>query len=640
MATASTSSSRRPRRKAPGRRPTALALKGGDPMLALRESERRFAVFMKNTPAAAWMKDDQSRYVFVNEAFARIHGSTVAEILGKRDSQVWPRDVVRQMRAHDRQVRRTGRPLQAVEKVRGRDGRDRLVWAIKFPFRDAAGRRFVGGQAVDVTERHRVEESLRDTEAELRRVTSSISDYLWSVELDERGRDVQRYFSPVVKDVTGRPAEFFRSGRHRWLSIIHPDDRVRLLELSRRIRSAHLRKVETVYRIFRPDGAVRWLRDCVVIRRLPNGHMRFDGVVSDITERKQAEDALRNAETELHRVTGSISDYLWSVELDERGRDVRRFFSPVIESITGRPPEFYLPGPHRWLGTVHPEDRDRVWKSARHLRTGRIRKLEDEYRILHTDGSVRWVRNSVVSRRLPDGHRRIDGIVSDITARKQAEAALRGLPARILAAQEAERHRIAGELHDGVGQTLSAAKFRLHAAEAALPAASPGASSLHRAGELALLALRDVRRITRNLRPSELDDLGLLPALHSFVDEFRDRTRLRVDFSVRGSLNDLPADLSLAVFRVVQEGLGNIEKHAKAARAHLQLSRTARQLRLRLSDDGRGFRTRRRNHHHGLGLVHMRERATALGGTLVVESVPRRGTRVLASWPFSREQKD
>ncbi len=365
--------------------------------------------------------------------------------------------------------------------------------------------RLIAALEGELAERHRIEQSLRSTEAELRRVTGSISDYLWSIELDERGRDVRRYYSPVVKDVTGRPAEFFQTGRRQWLSIIHPDDRERLLELSNRIRAARLQKVETVYRIFRPDGTVRWLRDCVVIRHLSNGHRQFDGVVSDITERKEAEDALR------------------------------------------------------------------------------------------------------------------------------------GLPARILAAQEAERHRIAGELHDGVGQTLSAAKFRLHAAEAALPATLPGAPNLRRARELAALALRDVRRITRNLRPSELDDLGLLPALRALVDEFRDRTRLRVEFSVHGSLNDISANLSLAVFRVVQEGLANIEKHAAAGRVRLHLSRIERHLRLRLADDGRGFKMHRRNHHHGLGLVHMRERATALGGALTVESAPRRGTRVVANWPLPRE---
>jgi signal transduction histidine kinase/DNA-binding response OmpR family regulator len=231
-------------------------------------------------------------------------------------------------------------------------------------------------------------------------------------------------------------------------------------------------------------------------------------------------------------------------------------------------------------------------------------------------------------------------VEAELAERKRAESTLRELPARTLAAQEAERRRIASELHDSVSQILSSAKFRLHAGESALSAPVARRHRQFRRGrELLDLALKEIRRITRNLRPSELDDLGLVPALGTLLDEFKDRTGLRVSFRAPRSMSRIPPAVGLAAYRIVQEALANIERHAHARAVCIRLAGTARGLKLHIADDGRGIQPRRLRSRArggtGLGLVHMRERAAALGGSVHMETTLRKGTRITVDLPFA-----
>ncbi len=155
------------------------------------------------------------------------------------------------------------------------------------------------------------------------------------------------------------------------------------------------------------------------------GFIIFGIVISRfVARRRVATEALLKTEAELRRVLDAVSDYLWSGRVDTAGNFSYSYYSPVVEKVTGRPAEFYMEGPERWLSTVHPEDRDRMSAAASRLLSGRTPQDEEEYRILLPDGSVRWVRDSVRATHLADGSIRLDGVVSDITGRKKAEEEL------------------------------------------------------------------------------------------------------------------------------------------------------------------------------------------------------------------------
>ena len=224
------------------------------------------------------------------------------------------------------------------------------------------------------------------------------------------------------------------------------------------------------------------------------------------------------------------------------------------------------------------------------------------------------------------------------------EAKLRELPRLILQAQESERRRVARELHDSVNQLLSSVKFRIQSLEARIP--QPDDGLLHDEAEKtrALLdkAMREVRRISRNLRPSELDDLGLAAAVRSLCEEFAERTRVEVVPALEVP-HECPKEFELPLYRIVQEALNNVEKHAYARRVQVEVSACHGRLRASIRDDGAGFDPRTspgpgaRGSGTRMGLVDMRERAAFVGGEFRLQSAPGQGTEIRVLVPLPGE---
>lgn len=205
--------------------------------------------------------------------------------------------------------------------------------------------------------------------------------------------------------------------------------------------------------------------------------------------------------------------------------------------------------------------------------------------------------------------------------RRQLEtrtAQLEELTRLLLRAQEDERGRIARELHDEAGQILTAVKIELDL------------DGRKEASEMVARALDQVRNLSNLLRPTVLDDLGLAPALRGLVDDFGRRTRLGVELSGEEGLPGFAPELQVVIYRVVQEGLTNVARHAGASRAWVALEAHAGEVRVRVQDDGRGVAGALVPH---LGLLGMRERVTALGGSLTVTNRPGEGLCVEAVLP-------
>jgi PAS domain S-box-containing protein len=231
------------------------------------------------------------------------------------------------------------------------------------------------------------------------------------------------------------------------------------------------------------------------------------------------------------------------------------------------------------------------------------------------------------------------GVVRDLTEAKRTEEELRTVSRRIIEAQEAERQRVARELHDGVNQILASAKMRLRSVEEGVAAQFPAAREiLVRCGRLLVQALEENRRIAHDLRPTDLDQLGLTSACRNFCKEFQARTGLAVKCQIGRQIQRLPPDVELNLFRIIQESLTNVEHHAHARSVHLSLAVQDGELVLRIRDDGRGFNPGRprisKGKRPGIGLTNIRERAASLAGTCAVKSAPKRGTTIRVMVPF------
>lgn len=205
---------------------------------------------------------------------------------------------------------------------------------------------------------------------------------------------------------------------------------------------------------------------------------------------------------------------------------------------------------------------------------------------------------------------------------------LRLLPGQILRAQEEERRRIARELHDEAAQSITSLLVRLRLLE---QAQTPEAAQqrVRELRELTMRALEDVRRIAIELRPSVLDDLGLVDALHAHVDGLNKTGGPRVGITTDGFEGRLPPEVELALYRVAQEALTNVRRHARAPAAWVRLRRDGGAVILEVRDDGAGFDPRRIG-PSGLGLAGMAERMALIGGDLTVRSAPGEGTVVIA----------
>ena len=232
----------------------------------------------------------------------------------------------------------------------------------------------------------------------------------------------------------------------------------------------------------------------------------------------------------------------------------------------------------------------------------------------------------------------------DVTERSRAEAEwqrytehLQALSRQLIAAQETERRRIAGQLHDETGQALTALKMNLQALQSNA-SAPPDATVLEESLSIVEETLQQVRDLALDLRPSMLDDLGLIPALRWYVDRLAQRTGLVIDFRADRPRMPLSGESKTACFRVAQEVLTNVARHAQARKVAVELHCDPTAVELFVRDDGIGFDVdaARRGALGGnsLGILSIQERVSSLGGQLEIRSALSRGTEVRARWPI------
>lgn len=305
------------------------------------------------------------------------------------------------------------------------------------------------------------------------------------------------------------------------------------------------------------------------------------------------------------------------------------------DQLIGMPPEKLFQSDHRPSQKGMIEHQQRLSVASPVPKARGIRK----------DGEIIWIKRSEVLITY-NGSAAIFGNVVDLTPKKrlkgvvwQSKRELRLLSAKLLSAQEQERKRIASELHDTVGQYLSAIKFSLENLNALLEdnQIASGQKSLQAVLPLIQEAISEVRRISMDLRPAILDDLGLLATLRWFCRTFQDiYVNIAIDKQLNIQENDVPVELKTAIYRIVQEALNNVAKHAKADHVDLRLNKTDSAIELTVTDNGCGFvvsqALERDIRQCGLGLASMRQRSGSLGGSFYIDSAPGIGTTIRVVW--------
>lgn len=349
----------------------------------------------------------------------------------------------------------------------------------------------------------------------------------------------------------------------------------------------------------------------------------------------------RQAEAMFRALVEQIQAITYVRELGGEGR--LRYISPQISAL-GYAADDWLSDPAAPLAAIHASDRTRAAAAIAHsiAETGTLRV---EYRMLGKDGRERWFRDEAEVVRDAAGRPLFQqGILIDITQNKLAEEALRESreALRRLAAhqeniKESERKRIAQEIHDELGGLLTGIKA--HVSVSCERAARAGATPdplLREAARLTEEAIQAVRRVINDLRPSVLDQLGVWEAIEWYASQVEARFGLVCDCTIAASAREAPVDpdRSIMLFRIVQESLTNVVRHADASLVSVHAAAKDGVILVEIRDDGKGFATDQPANRHSWGIQGMQERTRHFGGQLTVSSIAGKGTRVALRLPL------
>jgi PAS domain S-box-containing protein len=585
---------------------------------ALRESEERYRELFENAKDATYVHDLNGRYVSVNRAAEKLSGHTRDEIIGRRFSDFIPLEEVGAVSEHlCQKLLEEGETTYETEVIAS-DGRRVPVKVSSHVIYENGKAIGVQGTARDITERRRAEERLREYE----RVVEGLEEMIVVVDRDYRyllanraylkyrGRNREQVLGRLVPDVVGK--DLFEAVIKEKLEQTFQGQ---VVSYELKTTNSELGERDLLVSYSPIEG--------------PAGIDRAACVMQDITERKRAEEALRQSEERFSKAFHSSPASL-SIALLEDGRLLE--VNAAFLRMTGYNREEVIGRSTLEIGLwANPDYRLILTEKLRD--GGAVDNLAFKFR--KKSGELR---DGLLSGELIElgAEPCVLGIAMDTTERIQAEEALQSYPRRLLEAQETERQSIARELHDQIGQVLTAIRINLQTVWDTCET-SESRALIDEGVAIVDEALEQVRDLSFELRPSLLDDLGLVAALRWYSDRFARRTGIRSANAI-----DLPEstrlrlELETACFRIVQEALTNVVRHARARNVAITLRSLKNEICLSIKDDGRGFDAhsqRLSQFTTHLGLRGMRERALALGGRLEIKSSPSRGTEISAHFP-------
>jgi len=348
------------------------------------------------------------------------------------------------------------------------------------------------------------------------------------------------------------------------------------------------------------------------------------GLLWQRSELRKSEKAVRESEERFRLVSNTAPVMIWMSGPDK----LCNYVNKTWLDFTGRPLEAEL-GDH-WAGGIYPDDSNRSLQTYTEA-FDRRESFELQYRLRRHDGEYRWVLDKGVPRFNSD-HTFAGYIGSciDITDRKLAEESLATIGRRLIEAQEEERAWIGRELHDDINQRLALLAVELARCAHHIPPANEFIAQVLHAQQRITEIAKDVQGLSHRLHSSKLEYLGLATAATSFCREMSEQSKVEIQFTQTGIPRSLPKEISLCLFRVLQEALQNAVKHSGVRRFTVDLHGTEEAIELTVGDTGRGFEEQEAFTRSGLGLISMRERLQMVRGEFEVKSKPGAGTKIWA----------
>ncbi|HEY6641044.1 PAS domain S-box protein [Povalibacter sp.] len=600
---------------------------------ALQHAQAQFRIVFDSSPIGIVVVNPEGYAVLANTMMLNLLGYQREEIKQVSFEHVThPDDVAEDRRLYAALMRGDMECFRREKRYVSRNGRTIWVHVNASLVRGAQGEpQYAISMIEDVTEKQQAEHALRDSSNQLRHALDAARMVIWRLDVASGGMqwsdNVHRVF-----DLT--PSRTPRT-RHELEAMVAPQDRARVTREIERVLQTPDVKFVSVFQMNAQEGEPRWFEARGEVERDANGNPLYMlGAVMDVTIRERAEQALRDSEARFRTLADAafegiaITDQRQLVDVNDR-----------LLAMLGRSRE-----------EVIGLDAEQVFASETAPLMQRKMGSSDigvyEALIDRPDGSRTHVEIQARSFQTNRGRTLRVAAVRDVTARRRAAELLRQSQERelrareefsrhLLNAQELERQRLANELHDSLGQNLSLIRNRMHLA-LEVPGISPQvADHLRAVAEIASDCVAEVRNLAQNLRPVQIEQLGLTEALNSLVERVRESTTTTIQSRIEHVDDVLQGEGATHLYRICQEALNNMLRHSQARKATLSLERDVGMLHLDVRDDGIGFDTANAVGSGGLGLSSMRERAQILGGTLDVRSTPGRGTHLHVHLPFT-----
>jgi two-component system sensor histidine kinase UhpB len=441
------------------------------------------------------------------------------------------------------------------------------------------------------------------------------------------------------------------SGKTGIDTFIDPNDPARIracIEKSVTDKTAATSRPRPFFRDPHPDGTIRYLYDYVDYMSTGKQEQSYSGIVSGINERRRQRIGRRHSEIELRESADRFQSLVeqlpgmpYIANLDSVGSNV--YVSPKIEELLGFTAEQWCTDPQLRIRQLHPEDRAHVLEA---INDARFRKssFSIDYRIYRSDGKLRWFHDEARVVMGAQGEPLfLQGAILDITERKQAQAELeqshhelQEMISALDSLRVEEQKRLAHEMHDDFGQLLAAMKMDISTLQQHLPQSDARiVRHLSSISELVDAMVASVRRIIADLPPKVLEDVGLYSALEFMVTNFEKRHRIACELRLSELEPILEAKVATAIYRMVQETLNNVAKHADASYVEAQVISSSAEISLHVKDNGRGMAPDKLQKPGSFGLIGMRQRVTALGGEMKIDSSEGAGTAIMITIPLN-----
>jgi len=586
---------------------------------------------MDNLPVMTYIKDKKGKYVYGNKANLKLAGITLNQFRDTEVSDYLPANLAKWMKQMDKRVLITGKALELDEWKYVKGNIERWFTEYKFPITASDEEQLIGGWMMDITRRKAVESALKESEKIYKDLVEKAGIAIMT---DDINGNIT-YFNREFARLFGYTIAGMKKQSHD--TLIHREDLEKMITYHNKRMKGEKAPDRYELRGIQKNGNEIWIEVKTTVLLKQDMIIGTRNYMWDITERKKTLQALKNSETRFRELFSNMSNgvgiYEYIPEYDEFVfRDMNKAGMQIgkiknLENISGKSIIECFPGVDR-LGLL--DAMKKVW------RTGQPERVPDNN---YKDNRLElYVDNKVF--KLPTGE--IVVVFDDITNRKEADLKLKksyeqikNLSRHVETIREEDRKQIARDLHDDLGQMLTAIKMDVSWIRNKLPQDERKGikKRIKSTIDITDQAIRGVSRLSSELRPGVLDDLGLMEALNAYFGDYEKRVGIKIRTNIPEKDPNFHPDQVISVYRIIQEALTNVARHANATEADLTMKEKNSNLEIRIHDNGGGISKDKAQSPESFGILSMKERVIGWGGTFEIRGVKNRGTTINIMMP-------